>query len=43
VVSESVRDAVVAGSLVGPAAALGVGYECLDVGELVGEGIPEVR
>ena len=40
-VGEGVCDMVVAGSFVGPAAGLGVGFEGLDVGELVGEGIPE--
>ena len=35
---EGVCDALVAGGFVGPAAGLGVGFQGLDVGELVGEG-----
>jgi hypothetical protein len=36
VVGEGVRDPLVAGGFVGPAAGLGVGFEGLDVGELAG-------
>jgi hypothetical protein len=41
VVGEGVRDPLVAGGFVGPAAGLGVGSEGLDVGELVGERVAE--
>ena len=41
-VGEGVRDAVVAGGFVGPAAALGIGSEGSDVVELVGERVAEL-
>ena len=43
VVREGVRDAVVAGGFVGPAAGFGIGFEGLDVGELVGERAHGIR
>src|SRR5258705_13116752 len=41
VVGEGVRDALVAGCFVGPAAGVGVGFQGLDVGKLVGDRVAE--
>ena len=40
-VGEGVGNAFVAGGVVGPAAAFGIGFEGVDVGQLVGEGVAE--
>lgn len=40
-VGQGVGDAFVAGGVVGPAALFGIGFEGVDVGELVGEGVAE--
>ncbi len=40
-VGEGMGDAVMTGCFVGPAAVVRVNFECLDVGELVGEGTAE--
>ncbi len=42
-VSEGMGDAVMTGCFVGPAAVVCVNFECLDVGELVGEGTAELQ
>ncbi len=42
-VGEGMGDAVMTGCFVGPAAVVRVNFECLDVGELVGEGTRGIR